>query len=485
MNAFYPITMPEWLLGVSLLILIALLTGPEKRSYSFAFTGSLLSILLSIAALFWAYKPKSDMNSVSFEWLTELGNTFSLYNDGTSALLCLLTAISVFCSVLITPSNIKNKRIFFVLLFCVQLGLQGVFLAWDMLGFYIFFEIVLIPSYFLSIYWGNKKSLGATYKFFIYTFLGSLLMLGAIILIYVHNPSFSQRTDKIGALSQFLNPAQQAFVFIAFMLAFAIKMPIFPFHTWQPKLYQNAPAPVVLILSAVMVKMGLFGIIRFMLPLYDTDFWQHFAKVPVILSAIGVVYASVIALKQTHLRGLVAYSSIAHIGLMSVAILVQQRNALEGAVLQMFNHGINIAALWIIVDFIERKYKSSQFSDLQGLISHKSALGAFFMIASLANIALPVTNSFVGEFPMLAGIAAYNIWLAAVVGISVILSAGYMLLAASKIVYGPYVTTHNASNLSAKRHYFLLTVISLLIFAIGIYSEPLFTLIRPYLNAVK
>lgn len=470
------ISLPELYLYTSLLAIFFI--AFFQRVYIISTIFALISILWTIIGLFYAHNPSFPINYVGFEWLSLLGNDFSLRLDGMSAILCCLSSLTVLCSILLTPKNFKQPRSFFILIFSMLIGLHGVFMAWNMLSFYILFEIVLIPSYFLSINWGQKNSLKATNKFFLYTFLGSLFMLGAILMLYVNSINYSLRWDNLYLSVMQLSPLQKAIFFACFIFAFGIKMPIFPFHTWQPTLYKNAPIPVVLLLSGVMVKMGLFGIVRWMLPFFSSNQWHNYAHYPIILATIGVVYASILAISQKNLRYLVAYSSIAHIGFMCVALLVRSSESLDGAILQMLNHGINVAALWILVDYIERKFNTSNYIDLQGLIARDSFLGAFFIIVSLANIALPLTNSFAGEFPMLYGIAKYNIYLALIVGLSVILSAVYMLNVCIKIIYCKYHVSTEIKQINSQNHYIILGTLSILIFFIGIYSKPIFQLIR-------
>lgn len=477
------ISIPELFLYTSLLAILFLGFLNQVRQVALSF--ALISVVWSLFGLYYAYNPNLPANYVGFEWLTLLGNDLSLRLDGMSAILCFLSSFTTLCAIVLTPKTLAKQRSLFMLIFALLFGLQGVFMAWNLLSFYIMFEIVLIPSYFLAINWGNAQSLHSTQKFFLYTFLGSLFMLGAILMLYVNSIDYSLRWDHLIVSTLQLSPVQRAVFFACFIFAFAIKMPIFPFHTWQPALYRNAPIPVVLLLSGVMVKMGLYGIVRWMMPFFSANQWQEYAIYPIVLSAIGVVYASILAIGQKNLRALVAYSSIAHIGFMSVAILVRNREGLDGAILQMLNHGINVGVLWILVDYLERKFSSSNYADLQGLIGKNSWLGAFFIIASLANIALPLTNSFVGEFSMLYGIAKYNIYLASVVGLSVILSAVYMLIACVKIIYGPYHHAQEIKAISPKNHYVLLGILSLIVFFVGLYSQPLFLLIKQGITQIS
>lgn len=472
------ITFPELLLFLPLVAVGVLLSVKE------CFLSTIATVfavgLLAVSATSLAFTQPSSLsthNTVEIVWLEAIGNSLTLRIDGLVGLLCVLTQVCVCASVLLTPVQMAQKRLWFVLIFVLCFGLNGVFMTLDLLSFYIFFEIVLIPAYFLAILWGNPSAMGATNKFFLYTFLGSLFMLGALVVVYVQTGVFSTRIDHLREVFSRLPMFSRGLFFACFLFAFAIKMPIFPFHTWQPALYKSAPVGVVILLSAVMVKMGLFGVARWMVPFFDLKDWAMFVNIPIVLSTVGVVYASVCAISQRNLRGLVAYSSIAHIGLMALALFVHRPVAFEGAMVQMFNHGINVLALWVLVDILERKFGTTHYEDLSGLIGKHSALGAFMLIASLANIALPLTNSFVGEFAMFYGIAEYSMLLCAVACTSVILSAVYMLVACCRIVYGTYAVSQEGDRVPFV-HYLVLSVLTGIIFFVGIYAKPIFALVK-------
>jgi NADH-quinone oxidoreductase subunit M len=395
--------------------------------------------------------------------------------DGMGKMLCLLTAVSFPVIFIATyKNNYKNAGSFYALMLLSQAGLIGVFVAGDALLFYFFWELALIPVYFLCSLWGGEKRIAVTFKFFIYTFIGSLLMLTGILYVYFHTP------DHSFALQSFyqaqLEPGQSSLVFWLFFLAFAIKMPVFPFHTWQPDTYEQSPTATTMVLSGIMVKMGVFAVIRWLLPVFPAASTQ-FANIIIILSVIGMLYASLIAIRQDDIKRLIAYSSIAHIGLMSAAIFTHNATGLQGVMVQMFNHGINVIGLWIVADVIEQQLGTRKFSELGGLAQKAPALGILFVVMALANIALPLTNAFVGEFLMFNGLFQYNVWMAAVAGISVILAAVYTLNMVQKVLYGnTTAVTANATDLSPNVQW-VLVLLAVLVIILGVYPQPMIDLV--------
>jgi NADH-quinone oxidoreductase subunit M len=356
-----------------------------------------------------------------------------------------------------------------------QAGIMGVFVATDALLFYFFWEIALIPLYFLCSRWGGEKRIQATFKFFVYTFLGSLLMLVGIIYVYAHTASISPDSAHSFSLNSFysvlLSPDQQGWLFWLFFIAFAVKIPIFPLHTWQPDVYEQSNYPSVMVLSGIMVKMGVFGMIRWLLPIFPAAVakYNHFV---VVLCVIGILYASCIALYQNDLKRFVAWSSIAHLGLMGAAIFSVNSLGLQGVMLEMLNHGINILALWIIVDIIEKKTGVRKISELSGLAAKSPGLAIFLVIIAFANIALPLSNSFVSEFLMFNGLFHFNKWIAAFACLGIVLSAVYMLAMVQKTFYGKAnVIVEQAKKMSTGQGVVLFALV-IAIIALGIYPEP-------------
>jgi NADH-quinone oxidoreductase subunit M len=274
-----------------------------------------------------------------------------------------------------------------------------------------------------------------------------------------------------------LTVQQQFGLFFLFFSAFAIKMPIVPFHTWQPDAYEQAPTPVTMVLSGVMVKMGLFGVIRWLLPLFPLAVKELNGPIILIIS-IGMIYASLIAIKQDSIKRLIAYSSIAHIGLMAAGVFALKEVAMQGVILQMFNHGINIVALWVVADMIEKQTGIYKISELGGIATKAPVLSVFFVVAAMANIALPLTNAFVGEFMIFNGLFKYNPWIAALAGVSIILSAVYTLNMIKNVLYGSTSSATEGFVDAKNTHVFVFAVLVSFIIAIGIYPEPFLHLIE-------
>ncbi|HWB26050.1 MAG TPA: NADH-quinone oxidoreductase subunit M [Chitinophagaceae bacterium] len=470
-----------------LLIAIPLVTGfaaffinTDKGAKIWSLLASIITLAIAVAALCEANT--SSQLSVNAEWLPALGAKLSLSMDGMAKMLCLLTAVSLPLVFGATYKNTYNKPgNFYGLMLLMQAGLLGVFLATDALLFYFFWELALIPAYFLCSTWGGEKRIQVTFKFFIYTFVGSLLLLIGILYIYFKTPDSSFSIQSF--YNTKLTDGQQFFVFWLFFLAFAIKMPIFPFHTWQPDTYEQAPTAVTMMLSGVMVKMGIYGVIRWILPVFPAAVVK-FDQLIIVLSVIGMLYASLIAIRQDDVKRLIAYSSIAHIGLMCAAIFSSQQVGMEGVMIQMFNHGINVIGLWIVADAIEQQLGTRKFSELGGLAQRAPGLAILLVVMILANIALPLTNAFTGEFLMFNGLFNYSIWMAFIAGISIILAAVYSLNMVQKIFYGRTMPATEYANDANGNIQFVLALLAVAILVLGVYPQPVINLTHDSVQAV-
>jgi NADH-quinone oxidoreductase subunit M len=477
-----------------LLILIPLACGfagffikNSNAAKNWSLVASIITLLISIGGL-TAYNGNAYTHFQA-EWLTTLGAKFSVGLDGMGQILTLLTAISFPVIFISTYRNeYKNAKNFYALMLLSQAGLMGVFVATDALLFYFFWELALIPVYFLASQWGGEKRIQATFKFFVYTFTGSLLMLVGIIYLYFQTKDHSFSIDSFYALHSKIPAATQNWLFWLFFIAFAIKMPIFPFHTWQPDTYEQSPTATTMVLSGVMVKMGLFGVIRWLAPVLPIATWAWGDTVSA-LCVIGMIYASLIAMQQDDLKRLVAYSSIAHIGLMCLAIFATTKTGMQGVMIQMFNHGINIIGLWIVVNLIERQFHTRKISELGGLAQKAPALAMLLVIVALANVALPLTNAFVGEFLMFSGIysstaTTYNVVFTVAAGVCIILSAVYTLNMIQKVFYG----NTNALTQNAKDIYFsekiILSALVVIIVLIGVYPQPILDLTKNIVETI-
>lgn len=487
------ITFPELLILLPLLTaLLCFMCKKQNTAANIALGGSLAVLAVALISLRFTDQAYNTYNSVSYLWMKYLGNTYSVSLDGTGRLLTLLTAISFPVIFIATRNNnYKNPGAFFGLMLLSQCGLMGVFLAQDALLFYFFWELALIPVYFLCSRWGGEKRIAATFKFFVYTFVASLLMLTGIIYVYLHTDArfFEDGTRALHSFSMYafyhahLSATEQGWLFWLFFVAFAVKMPVFPFHTWQPDTYDQSPTSVTMVLSGIMVKMGLFGVIKWLIPIFPLAVGEY-STIVMILAVVGIIYASCIAMVQDNLKKLVAYSSIAHIGLMCAALFSMNEISLQGVMIQMFNHGINIIGLWIVIDAIEKQTGIKNISELGGIANKAPRLTILLLIIAFANIALPLTNAFVGEFMMFAGIWKYSMWLAAAAGLSIILSASYTLKMIQRVFYGEVNTvTENMRDISAARSFGLVLIVAM-IFIFGVYPQPMIELTKSAVSAL-
>lgn len=461
-----------------LLILIPLVTGfvtfflkNGQSAKSWALLASLATLVVSVLGLTAMHDAKNL--EYSCDWLTAINSSFAVKMDGMSLILCLLNAVAYPLVILSSWKNEYQKpNNFYALMLLAQAGMMGVFVASDALLFYFFWELALIPMYFLCSQWGGEKRIAVTFKFFVYTFVGSLLMLIGILYIQSHTPLHSFSLQSF--LDSKLPGHTQQWLFWLFFVAFAIKMPVFPLHTWQPDTYEQAPTATTMILSGVMVKMGIFGLLRWLLPVMPLASFE-WADFITPLSLAGAVYASLIAIRQDDLKRLVAYSSIAHIGLMCAACFAQNTAGFQGVMIQMFNHGINIIGLWIMVEITERQFGTRKISELGGIASKAPVLATFLVIIALANIALPLTNAFPGEFLMFNGIfsswTVYNVWFTFLAGLGIIFGAVYTLNMIRKVFYGETnELTQQAKDISMNQK-LVLGVIVVIIFVLGVYPQ--------------
>ena len=429
-----------------------------------------------------------DVLDQRLDWLPDLGASFATHVNGMSAALCLLASI---CFVLIILStinkNIEKPNSFYGLLILSFAGLIGVFIAWDAMLFYIFWELALIPVYFLCSMWGGENRIKVSFKFFIYTFVGSLLMLIGLIYMYNKTPNHSFSYAAFAQLKDVLTAAEQQGLFWMLFIAFAIKMPIFPLHTWQPAIYSQSITPVTMVLSAIMVKMGLFAVVRWLNPILP-EAGHTFSTVIMALCVIGIVYASLLAMVQSNIKKLVAYSSIAHIGLMCAALFSFNDIGIIGAGVQMFSHGINIIGMWILVYFIETKFKTKDMNQMGGMAALNPTFAIFLVVITLANVALPLTNGFIGEFMMFNGIFnakylngnTYNVLFTVLAGLGIILGAVYSLGMVQKVAFGD-VKDNSLTKENTKFTNFefvALCIVTILVIIFGFYPQPIIDLVK-------
>src|SRR5690606_18507551 len=425
-NLYFLLLLP--VLGAVLLAFIK----QAKLAKQLALVISLLSVILTIPFLV-NFVPDASLQFVkSFEWLPSYGINFHIGIDGISLPLVILTN-GLIPLIILSSFGDNYKGAFYALILFMQAGLLLVFTALDAFAFYVGWEASLIPIYFICALWGGENRIRVNLKFFVYTFLGSLVMLIAIIFLHLQVP---ERNFELFSFYQLaLDPDTQGWIFLAFFFAFAIKMPIFPLHTWQPDTYTTAPTVGTMLLAGIMLKMGVYGLIRWLIPVSPLGF-EKYGMICLVLGIIGVVYASVIALMQQDIKRLVAYSSIAHVGLIGAGVFAWNVQGVQGAMIQMFNHGINVVGLFFVVDIILQRTGKQTLAELGGLANSMPKLAVFFLVLVMGAIGLPITNGFVGEFLLLMGVYDAGIWYAVFGGLTLILGAAYMLRLYQKTMLG-------------------------------------------------
>lgn len=408
---------------------------------------------------------------VNYPWIQQLGINFHVGLDGISLITVLLTNVLMPLIVLASfKHDYKSPNAFYALVLFMQSGLLLVFTALDGFLFYIGWEAALIPVYFICAMWGGKDRIKINMKFFVYTIAGSLFMLLGIIYLYLQNPANNFDINAFYALQ--LDKYQQGWIFWAFFIAFAIKMPIFPFHTWQPDTYTEAPATGTMLLSGIMLKMGIYGVIRWLLPIVPQGV-NDWMTVAMILSVIGIVYSSVIAFTQKNAKRLVAYSSISHVGLIAAGIFAINMQGMQGAMVQMLSHGINVVGLFFVLDIIYSRLKTNKIEELGGLAKVAPQLAITFLIIVLGTVALPGTNGFIGEFLLLYSVYDYNIWMGAIAGLTIIFSAVYMLRMYQKVMLGKTnELTLSFTDIKGTEKVVLYSI-CILIIVLGVYPKPI------------
>lgn len=463
MNVLILIFLP--VLG-SLLALVA-----KNYAKQTAFFSSLITLALASFLLVGFTPDASTQYLVNYPWIAQMGINFKAGIDGISMIMVLLTAGLTPIIILSTfKHNHQNSGLFYALVLFMQSGLLVVFTALDGFLFYIGWEASLIPIYFICSLWGGQNRIKVNLKFFIYTTAGSLFMLLGIIYLHLQTPNNSYDIADFYALN--LESQTQSWLFWCFFLAFAIKMPVFPFHTWQPDTYTEAPTAGTMLLSGIMLKMGVYGVIRWLIPVVPVGF-QQCGQWAIILSIIGIVYASIIAFTQKDMKRLIAYSSIAHVGLISAGIFVWNVQGLQGAMIQMINHGINVIGLFFIADIIITRTKTRKLNLLGGIAKPAPKLAIALLIITLGAVALPLTNGFIGEFLLLNGVYQFNIYYAAIAGLTIIFGSVYMLRMYKAIMQGnTNKLTENFKDISGSE-ILTLFIIAFLIIGIGVYPQPI------------
>lgn len=496
-----PITTNGWLLvAVTFLPVLgslgALLFPKGKENWIKGFTLAIMLICLGIAIYLWTQFSYSDPSTpkvfqffFSYRWIDSIGINFSMGVDGMSMLLVFLTALLGVVACL-ASFTVKNRvKEYFSLYMLLISGIIGVFVALDLVLFYVFWEVVLVPMYFLIGIWGGERKQYASIKFFIYTLVGSLFMLVAILAIYFASglETFSM-TELMKNNSVFAGWPLALPMFGAFFLAFAIKVPSFPFHTWLPDAHVEAPAPISVLLAGVLLKMGGYGLIRICIGILP-DASKSWALIIGALGVIGIVYGAFCSLVQKDLKKLVAYTSVNHMGfvLLAVAayILTGSQAALQGAVLVMFNHGITTGLLFLLVGYYYERTHTREIAKLPGMASIFPIISIMMIIASFASIGLPATAGFVGEFLAMTGAYQAEAMWALVSVIGLVVNAGVMLWMMQRVMFGVVADDHFKQLKDATfREFAAATPLLGFIFYIGLYPGPILTVIDQTVTAL-
>ena len=467
-------------------LLILLLFGAIATFLSGDKWASKVALLSSVTAFAGAlcllsrYNLGQEINYLHL-WISKPNIYFALQADGLALAMILLTTalapIIIFSSF---GNDYKNAKSFYALLLFMTFAMTGTFLAADGFLYYIFWELSLIPIYFIALIWGNgdaEERKKAVIKFFIYTLAGSLFMLVAFVYLYQKTNSF-----LIGDLTQAqLNSTEQFWIFLAFFLAYAIKIPLIPFHTWQANVYQKAPTVGTMLLSGIMLKMGLYSVIRWQLPIAPLAA-KEYQFVFIGLGIAGVIYGSIVALRQNNLKKLLAYSSLAHVGLIAAGTYTLSLDGLRGAVLQMIAHGFVIVGLFFAAEIIFRRFETQTISEMGGIRTQSPKFTSFFLLLVLASVALPSTFNFIGEFTVLYSLSQINIAFAILGGTTIILGAYYMLKMFQNVMLGE--TNSKIFNDITWNEGIAMGIIIAVLFFFGMYPKPILDLITPSLQVI-
>lgn len=479
-------------------ILFALMIAlwPAKGSIRHLALGlSLVEMVLSFYMLYHFDSNSAALQMVeNYKWIERFGINYFLGVDGISILLVLLTTVLTPIIILASWKSIEDKvRGFHSAMFLLQTAMIGTFLSIDAVFFYVFWELSLVPMYFIVGIWGGQRRIYATIKFFIYTMLGSVLMLLAIIYMMQLTQEVNGRMSAslldfynlktLFVAGEFLNP--QTLLFFAFALAFAIKVPIFPLHTWLPDAHVEAPTPGSVILAGVMLKMGTYGFMRWVIPLFP-EASEHFAWLFMLIGVIGIIYGALVAMVQPDIKKLIAYSSVSHMGYIMLGMFAFNSYGLTGGLYQMLNHGVSTGALFLLIGMIYERTHSREISKYGGLAGALPIFTIFFFIVTLSSIAVPMTNGFVGEFLILLGSFQANPWYAYFAVSGVVLGAVYMLWMFKRVFFGPegelVSDKHHPLKDLNYREIAVLTPLVILIFWMGLFPNTFLNITKASIN---
>ncbi len=465
-------------LGAVLLLFFNRRSAQSIRT--FALIVAVVTFLLSLHLIARFNSSRSDFQFlVNVPWVPSVGISYHMGVDGISVFLVLLATILTPLAILASWSISNRTKEYFLFMLMLETGMIGVFVSLDLFLFYLFWEVMLIPMYFLIGVWGGERRIYAAMKFVLYTMIGGVLMLVAILALYfLHGNATGVFTfsypDILASLARgtlVLPPRIELLLFAAFFLAFAIKVPLFPFHTWLPDAHVEAPTAGSVLLAGVLLKMGTYGLIRFSLPLFP-NVSLIFAPFISMLAIVGIIYGALVAMVQPDLKKLVAYSSVSHLGFIVLGIFSLTTQGIQGAVYQMLNHGVSTGALFLLVGMIYERRHTRLIADFGGLANRMPVYAGVFLFVTLSSIGLPGLNGFVGEFLVLLGTFGVRPWYAAFAATGVILSAVYMLWMFQRVIWGEISNSSN-DTLSdiGRRERLTLVPLLILIVWMGMYSN--------------
>jgi NADH-quinone oxidoreductase subunit M len=443
---------------------------------------ALISFLVTLPLYFGFDTSTAQLQFVEkLPWIEAFGASYGLGVDGLSVWFVILTALITIFVVVAAWEVITEKVAQYMAAFLILSGLMvGVFAATDGLLFYVFFEATLIPMYIIVGVWGGPNRIYAAFKFFLYTLLGSLLTLVAIIYL-----QFQSGTFEIAAWHKLpLGMTEQILIFLAFLMAFAVKVPMWPVHTWLPDAHVEAPTGGSVVLAAIMLKLGAYGFLRFSMPIAP-DASHELAGFMITLSLIAVVYIGVVALVQKDMKKLVAYSSIAHMGFVTLGFFMFQDLAVQGAIIQMISHGFVSGAMFLCIGVLYDRVHSREISAYGGVVNTMPKFAAFFLLFAMANSGLPATSGFVGEFMVILGAVKYNFWIGLLAATTLIFGAAYSLWMYKRVVFGE-VANDNVKELTDvnTREFLMLGALAILVMAMGMYPKPFTDVLQVSVDAL-
>jgi len=466
---------------------VVLMFLPKENANLIRWVANLVGLagfLISLPLVFWFDSSNGDFQFAErVSWIPSIGANYALGIDGITLLLVMLTTLLGSIAILSSWSAIQVRlKEYYVFLLVLQAGMLGVFMSLDFFLFYVFWEVMLVPMYFLIGIWGGPRKLYAAIKFFLYTLVGSVLMLLGILTLYFWNYSQTRvfSFDVVTLQNLSLPPNYQFWIFLAFFVGFAIKVPMFPFHTWLPDAHVEAPTAGSVILAGVLLKMGTYGFLRFSLPMLpDASRDPGIVTFMVTLSIIAIIYGALVSLMQKDWKKLVAYSSVSHMGFITLGIFALNPNGITGSIIQQINHGISTGALFLIVGIIYERRHTREISEFGGLSTVMPVYATLFMIVAMSSLGLPTLNGFIGEFVILQGAYEAN-WLWAASGVlGIVLGAAYLLWLYQRTMFGALDNPKN-QNLKDVNFREVMTLLPLIAWAfwIGLYPKPFFTILE-------